>query len=723
MASSLIGRKLGKYDIVALVGQGGMATVYKGYQPEIDRYVAVKVLPPHPGLDQQFVERFRLEARTIARLQHPHILPLYDYGVQDDILYLVVAFIEGGSLNDRIDQGRLALPEIARLLKQIAAALDYAHRQGVIHRDIKPDNILLDREGNPLLADFGIVKLAEGESRLTITGGLVGTPAYMSPEQGRGEVVTASADLYSLGVVVYEMITGKKPYTAPTPMQVVLKHMTEPVPSLSAESADVPPGLEAVMQRALAKEPDQRYRSAAEFADAFAHALQSGSSVMVDTRPSPEATRPTPEAAPTTTLSPTPPPGTPPGDLPAGTNVNLTPAPSTIIVQERGTNPLILLGGFGLIAVVLVLVVFLLVNNPREPGIVSQPTTPPTEARDIAAAPTATSAPPTAAPAAPVFGRVSYTTTNAPGDTVIVASLVNLKPPPSGRVYAAWLMNTATGAVQLMGELAVDALGHGTLAPYIDPAGRALFTLYNAVAITNEPRMAEQPSGVVVYSARLPPEVMNALAEILVSSEQGFRAAAASDDGDSGYGAAPALGGSLLAGALTEASTAAQHIGMAADSTNIGGLRSHAEHTINILQGTQMDYNGNGRGENPGRGVGVPHFLDLIEGHLDTIADAPGATPELQSELEFIRVCVQNTRLRVSELVSRTEALARLDDIAAASQPAAQAVALADALLHGFDQNDNGQVEPFEGECGLDQINTFGVLVSGMSLVEGPLPD
>ncbi len=234
MSTSLVGQKLGKYEITELLGQGGMATVYKGYQRDVDRYVAVKVLPPHPGLDSQFVERFRLEARTIARLQHPHILPLYDYGDDSDILYLVMMFVDGGSLSDRIRRGAIPIPEIRRLFEQIAGALDYAHRQNVVHRDIKPDNILLDREGHALLADFGIVKLMEGvsTSALTATGGLVGTPAYMSPEQAQGLPLDSRSDIYSLGIVVFEMLTGRQPFSAETPMQLVFEHITTPVPPL-----------------------------------------------------------------------------------------------------------------------------------------------------------------------------------------------------------------------------------------------------------------------------------------------------------------------------------------------------------------------------------------------------------------------------------------------------------------------------------------------------------
>src|SRR5690606_20735111 len=175
--------------------------------------------------DDGYITRFQQEARTIARLQHPHIISVYDYGEEDGTLYLVSPLIDGGTLSDRIRKGALSPVETESLLRQIGQALDYAHRNGVIHRDIKPDNVLLDREGNALLTDFGIAKIIEGSTALTATGGLVGTPAYMSPEQGQGLPVDYRTDLYSLGVVVFEMLTGRQPYDADTPMQVVFKHI------------------------------------------------------------------------------------------------------------------------------------------------------------------------------------------------------------------------------------------------------------------------------------------------------------------------------------------------------------------------------------------------------------------------------------------------------------------------------------------------------------------
>jgi serine/threonine protein kinase len=483
VASSLVGRTLGNYLIQELLGQGGMATVYKGYRADIDRYVAVKVLPPHPGLDQEFIERFRQEARTIARLQHPHILPLYDYGVQDDILYLIMAYIDGGSLADRIEEGGMRLSEVEKILRQVAGALDYAHRQGVIHRDIKPDNILLDKEGNALLADFGIAKLAEGGSNLTVTGGLVGTPAYMAPEQGSGDKVTGSADIYSLGVVVYEMLTGSKPYNAETPMQIVIKHMTAPVPSIREKLPDLPAQLELVIDRALAKLPDNRYASAIEFADDFTKAIHSADSVAgmkMDFRPTPDPTLPMPTGIPTMTESSPTPPNT-----------------QTIIQQVPAYNPLLLLGGFAIIALLIVGVVFLLLNNQNTPPATAQET-PLGDVTADSAATTAAGQTAQAVVAAPTetpqltYGRLSFSTTEILGDTVTL-QVNNLTPLPGGRVYAAWLLNTQDDTFLKLGTVTVDAQGTGVLPPYVDAGGRTLPALYNAIILTYESQPSDTP--------------------------------------------------------------------------------------------------------------------------------------------------------------------------------------------------------------------------------------
>jgi ligand-binding sensor domain-containing protein/tRNA A-37 threonylcarbamoyl transferase component Bud32 len=269
-----IGRRLGAYQIVEQIGQGGMATVFKAYQPSMDRYVAIKILPSHYTEDESFVARFTQEARTLARLEHPHILPVHDYGEQEGTTYLVMRYVKAGTLKDLIErEGPVEIQEAARILGQVGSALDCAHSQGVVHRDIKPSNILIDREGNTFLTDFGIAKLVAETAQLTASGAIIGTPAYMSPEQGMGQPVDYRSDIYSLGVVLYEMVTGQVPFSAETPLAVMLKHINDPLPLPHQIRQDLPEGVERVILKAMAKAPPDRFQSAQEMIDALAKAM------------------------------------------------------------------------------------------------------------------------------------------------------------------------------------------------------------------------------------------------------------------------------------------------------------------------------------------------------------------------------------------------------------------------------------------------------------------
>jgi tRNA A-37 threonylcarbamoyl transferase component Bud32 len=268
------GQNLGAYRIIEQVGRGGMATVYKAYHAAMDRYVAIKVLPRQLAENPEFTGRFRREARTIANLEHPHILPVYDSGESDGVTYLVMRYLEAGTLKDRMDEGPLTLAQVDRYFSQLADGLGYAHRKGVIHRDLKPSNALVDAQDNLFLTDFGIAKLLEdGATKFTATGGVIGTPTYMSPEQGQGRPVDQRSDIYSLGVVLYEMVTGKVPYEAETPLAVLMQHIQDPLPLPSKVKPDVSPAVEQVILKALAKSPDDRYPSATEFLEAWKAAL------------------------------------------------------------------------------------------------------------------------------------------------------------------------------------------------------------------------------------------------------------------------------------------------------------------------------------------------------------------------------------------------------------------------------------------------------------------
>jgi len=258
----LTGKQLGPYQIVAPLGEGGMAAVYKAYHPAMERYVALKILPRDFASKPEFVARFRQEAKVVASLQHPRILPVFDFGEAEGYTYLVMPFIKSGTLTDLLKGEPLPLGQIRDLISQVGGALDYAHARGLIHRDVKPSNVLLDETGNCLLSDFGLAKILEASEKLTMSGAIMGTPAYMSPEQGLGKTLDGRTDIYSLGVILYEMATGRTPYKAETPMAVMLKHISAPLPPPSTINPDLPESIEAVILKALAKDPDDRYQAA-----------------------------------------------------------------------------------------------------------------------------------------------------------------------------------------------------------------------------------------------------------------------------------------------------------------------------------------------------------------------------------------------------------------------------------------------------------------------------
>ncbi len=283
--------KVGRYEIREQLGKGGMATVFRAFDPRFKREVAVKILPRELMFDDpQFRARFEREAETIAKLEHPAIVPVYDFGEEEGQPYLVMRLMTGGSLADLLRVGPISVQETARILDRIGSALDRAHDAGIIHRDLKPGNILFDQYGDAFLADFGIARLTHGGEALTVTGGLVGTPAYMSPEQIQGAQLDGRTDIYALGIIVFEMLTGKKPYEADTPAMMLVKQMTEPVPNALDVMPDLPPGCDTVINKATAKEADQRYGRASEMAETLNTAVRAVPTIKT---PAPEPTLPT----------------------------------------------------------------------------------------------------------------------------------------------------------------------------------------------------------------------------------------------------------------------------------------------------------------------------------------------------------------------------------------------------------------------------------------------
>jgi len=312
---NLIGQRLGQYEIVARFGEGGMATVYRARQLNIKREVAVKVILPNLAIKEDFNKRFEQEAQMIASLSNPHIVKVFDYGVlrgfhmrlvdsqadpKKDLYYFVMEMLTGGSLSNRLSRGALPIEQITSILDQIALALDYAHGRNLVHRDLKPPNVLFDDQGNAFLTDFGIAKLISGEgsnAKLTQEGMTLGTPSYMAPELWTDEEVGPSVDIYALGVVLFEMLTGRLPFVASTPFRVMHMHLTDSVPSVYSLNPNLPPNLDSVIQTVMAKDPAQRFESALALTTAFKMAVAKKASAPAVVAPKP-ATPPAPEPEP-----------------------------------------------------------------------------------------------------------------------------------------------------------------------------------------------------------------------------------------------------------------------------------------------------------------------------------------------------------------------------------------------------------------------------------------
>ncbi|MBI4768926.1 MAG: protein kinase [Chloroflexi bacterium] len=701
--SDLSRTTLGSYQVLSEIGRGGMAVVYKAYQPAFQRKVALKLINQALAAQSGFAARFEQEARVIASLEHPHILPVYDYGREGKHTYLVMRLIESGTLEDLIrGKGRLEPAQAARILSQTASALDHAHARGIIHRDLKPSNIMLDPAGNAYLTDFGIAKVLQSNLNLTTGTGIIGTPAYMSPEQITGQPLDGRSDVYSLGVVLFEMLAGKQPFTGDTPISVLVKRISEDAPPLRTAVPEIPPAVEAVVLRALTRDPAERFPSAGGLAAAFDAAVRGLTTVAPTPRLSTLASGPDP-------LRVTGP--APPTRFPAG-----APPPSpTGGAPPAGRRPgVFLIGGLALIGLLALMAVAGVIGLAT--GLIPSAMSPaPTATAPVVAAPASTTQseaspepgasqtaetaptlqPTPRAAAVPPAGRVVFGAAARPGDTVTV-EVDALPAAPPGKAHLAWF--SGPEGVLLLGALTPDADGTGRL-QFTDPSGGPLYTRFSAASITLEEAAGPPPaapSAQVEFAGEWSQGSSQLLGLLLVADPD------------------RPLRVSTVAGVLQEAKVMGDHLGLMLSAASAGdraGVLVHGEHVINILEGQNGaafgDYNDNGRAENPGDGYGLLHYVgDLRERALALAAQNPDDLT-LVNAANLLALNLENLTRELTDLRDLTVRIVTQDTLDSARPFVDQVPAKQTALFNGADSNNDSRIDLASGEAGLAAAADF----------------
>jgi serine/threonine protein kinase len=681
-----IGKTLGKIQIEKLLGRGGMAEVYLGMHTTLSRPVAVKIL--HGYLDEQddLSERFTREARVAAGLRHPNIVQVYDFDVFDGRPYIVMEYINGPSLHSYLHSlherdALMPLGMIRRLVPMIASALDYAHSQGLIHRDIKPGNILLQsrtekivlgeplpQDVEPLLADFGLVRVLDA-AKQTSSGVITGTPAYMSPEQARGLVTNYSTDVYSFGVLLYELLSGTLPFEGYSAFSVIQKVIHEP----PAPIPDLAPELQQVLDRALQKEPDRRYQSAGELSNAFLTAL--GVSTEANTIP--------------------------PLHLPELQQEKETPILETPIVVKPSQRKQWLFPILGVLAVGLVALGVFFFGSFRTRGAILPAATHPSS-----------------------VGVLRFQNIVASLDGVTV-KVTGMSSPAQGSHYEVWL--TQGENRRSLGILELDAQGAGTLS-FADDQSRNLLGRYDSMEVTLEPSPDPSPnsSGQVAFSSRIPTNALVHVRHVLVSIHD-----------------TPHQIG-LMDGLLTDSTLVdneANAMLAAFDANDKVAAMRHAEAILNLIVGSQSpdygDLDGDGKVTDPGDGYGLllngesPGYTGGVESHTMYAMQSGDASEAIITHGMHVITSVTNVEDWLVQLRDLCKAILRDSSDLEMRSTMVQAVALADQIVKGVDLDGNERIDAIPGEGGVltayqhsyymaDMVILFG---ANQVMPPGPTPD
>ncbi|MBK9926655.1 MAG: protein kinase [Anaerolineales bacterium] len=678
---NLIGKSLGKVRVDMFLAKGGMAEVYIGTHTTLHRSVAIKFLKADLQGEPELRERFEREARTIAMLRHPNIVQVFDFDSYEDQPFLVMEYIPGMSLGSYLRElhkrnERLDLTQIQYLLTRIANALTYAHQNNVVHRDVKPANIMLlsrstpvtadkplPQDVEPILTDFGLVRFTQSNSQ-TSTGTITGTPAYMSPEQARGDKVDARTDVYSLGITVYEMLAGRVPFDADSTLSVLHKHIHEPPPPIDGLSKPI----QDVIDRALAKEANERFQTPLEFAEAF-EAVLSG----------------TAEAE---TIG-----------FPASMAKSIVTSHNSLqtTVKENKSSivtPILV----GIIVILIVVVASWAAQTLGKQAPITPPTSIATEIQshnEATPAPSTTEAVP-ATPGTDPVGLLRFQDGSAVADQITFSS-GELTLPAEGSQYELWLIGDDGESRLSLGVIGFDSSNRALLT-YVDEAGRNLITFYHGLEITIEPNPdnSPNPSNDVAFSATLPPSGYVHVRHLL-----------------SAFPAAPNQN-ALIRGLVTD-TTLVKNIGQEMLTSIEAGkeaeARLQAEKMLNIIVGSESedhtDWNSDDIVDDPSDGFGLllnGNNAGYIQGsftHANLSITSPDANENMLVHGDHVKAAADNVGVWAPQL--RDLLIEILESEAGSPETAGkirEAVVLANQMLNGVDINGNENIEPIPGEGG-----------------------
>lgn len=693
------GKTLGKYKLTERLGSGGMAEVYKAFQSGVERDVAVKVMHPHLADSADFRERFHREAKAIGQLQHPNIVHVIDFDGTGNDYYMVMEYLQGGTLRDYLAENKdLSVSESLSIIGHLCDALSYAHKRGMVHRDIKPGNVMFSDTAHTrvILTDFGMAYL-KNESKLTVSGTLLGTPAYMPPEVVKGEPADHRADLYSLGAMLYEMVTGRTPHVADTPYGVLIKQANEPLPMPSEFKPDIDPALEAFLLKALAKDPDDRFADAQEMLDAIGVLDGTGTTTMA---------RPV-----VTSQTMTDPEPISPNEGKDNTRLIVVGVLGGVVVIAllawlifgRGTNdetaviPPAATETTVVAAVVQetttvepVLEPTLIPEIVAEEPTVEEPTAVPTEPPVVDPTIEPTSEPieiiPTVDIAAQSFSvhDINFSDQDGLPASLVSLSVARLPLPAAEREHVAWLIGE--NAPQRLGVLPSRA-DSGEFSAVVD--GNVI-TDFNSFVISSEPiGAASELTGEIVYEKVLPDSFLTPMRGLL---------------------------GENMVNGNGQISLAQDHTGFLQGELANGNLqsaRNHAEHVVNILDGVDGDdfgdLNGDGAAQNPGDDIGVRVYLELALAAANEARETLPLTRFSGAASEKTVMSLENSQSLRTAAQAVALKLFAVDSVEEAQPFADELEALLLQVQNGSDNDGNGVVDGLAGEGGTTAVYNNGL--------------